>query len=116
VFEREHLHPPQEPDRLAWKWIVAVAAATVFVSGALSYCARCIVVDAQAQRVDEPLPLPDGALEYELFEGEEGEGQREREAGRQRLRSWGWRDRETGIVHMPIERAMEVVVEREGRP
>lgn len=29
-----------------------------------------------------------------------------------RLRSYGWIDQEKGIVHIPIERAMEILVER----
>lgn len=30
---------------------------------------------------------------------------------RKRLESWGWVDQKTGVVHMPIERAMEQVVQ-----
>jgi hypothetical protein len=102
-----------EPDTVAWKWIVGVAAATILVSGALSLAARCIVVNADAEHVDAGVPAaPDGQLERELFD-RPSEGLREREAELERLRSWGWVDRDHGIVHMPIERAMELVVQQE---
>ena len=32
------------------------------------------------------------------------------------LDSYGWEDREMGVVRLPIERAMELLVEREGTP
>ena len=35
-----------------------------------------------------------------------------REAERQRLSTYGWLDRPSGAVHVPIERAMELVLER----
>jgi hypothetical protein len=35
-----------------------------------------------------------------------------REAERERLESYGWVDREKGIAHIPIERAMEITLER----
>ena len=34
---------------------------------------------------------------------------------RERLKGWGWVDRERGIVHIPIERAMEMVAREGGR-
>ncbi|HSP79884.1 MAG TPA: hypothetical protein VLQ93_15230 [Myxococcaceae bacterium] len=38
------------------------------------------------------------------------------ESKRARLGTYGWVDRERGLVHIPIERAMERVVERRGAP
>ncbi len=38
------------------------------------------------------------------------------EKKRERLNAYGWADRERGLVHIPIERAMERVVERQGAP
>jgi len=31
----------------------------------------------------------------------------------ERLSSWGWLDRRQGLIHMPIDRAMELVVEQQ---
>jgi hypothetical protein len=33
-------------------------------------------------------------------------------AERERLESYGWMDRSSGVVHIPIERAMELIAER----
>lgn len=38
-------------------------------------------------------------------------GQRDRA---ERLERWGWVDRQRGIVHMPVEVAMELVLQEEG--
>lgn len=118
--EHLHLHPPQEPENIAWKWVLGVGIVTIFLSIALSYCARCAVIDAderlagdRATREEIPT-IPAGQIEYELFEEDgRGEGERDRDARLQRLRSWGWIDREQGVVHMPIEQAMELVAQGE---
>lgn len=115
MHEQEHLHPPQEPDVVSWKAIVAVAAATIAVSVALSLVARWIAVSAlpPAGSVPEPVP-PSGELEFELFQDDApADGERDRDARLQRLRSWGWLDRRQGTVHMPIDRAMELVVQQD---
>lgn len=118
--EHEHLHPRQEPDKIAWKWIVGIGVVTIFLSVALSYCARCAVIDADERlsgdrAIREEIPaVPDGQIEYELFEEDgQGQGERDKEASLQRLRSWGWVDREQGVVHMPVEQAMELVARGE---
>jgi hypothetical protein len=36
-----------------------------------------------------------------------------RAAAEQRLHSYGWVDRQAGVVHIPIERAMELIVRRD---
>lgn len=38
-------------------------------------------------------------------------GQRLREQQRRRIESWGWVDRNAGIVHIPIEEAIRLTVE-----
>jgi hypothetical protein len=44
-------------------------------------------------------------------------GQRQIRVGREALSRWGWVDREQGIVSVPIEEAMHLVVqEGEGKP
>lgn len=66
-----------------------------------------------------PLPIPPeagaskiGMVEQQLFELSV-RGERDRAAKRERLGSYGWVDRPAGIVHLPIERAMELVVRGE---
>lgn len=45
-------------------------------------------------------------------------GERQTVTKRAHLASWGWIDRDAGTVHMPIERAMELVAQgqRAGQP
>lgn len=43
-----------------------------------------------------------------------GELQRREALARRRLESYGWVDRERGIIHIPIERAMELYTQRQG--
>jgi len=38
-------------------------------------------------------------------------GTRQKAQKSQRLGSWGWVDRDAGVVHMPIDRAMELVAQ-----
>lgn len=39
-----------------------------------------------------------------------------RAANRERLEGWGWVDRESGVAHVPIERAIEEVARRQALP
>ena len=61
-----------------------------------------------------PLPVPQelgrskiGLVEQQLFDATT-RGRRDLEARRERLGSYGWVDRPAGVVHLPIERAMEL--------
>lgn len=64
---------------------------------------------------DRPLlPVPQelgqskiGLVEQQLFESST-RGRRDHEARLERLGSYGWVDRKQGVVHLPIERAMEL--------
>jgi hypothetical protein len=47
-------------------------------------------------------------VEQQLFERAR-RGERDRAVREERLRSYGWVDRRAGVVHVPIERAMELV-------
>ncbi|WP_308364936.1 MULTISPECIES: hypothetical protein [unclassified Microbulbifer] len=60
--------------------------------------------------VFEPLPVPPGQVRLQRNPLADLAGYQERE--QQRLHSVGWVDREAGVVHMPIERAMDLLLER----
>jgi hypothetical protein len=49
-----------------------------------------------------------GMVEQQIFEKAE-RGSRDRAMREERLRSYGWVDRRRGVVHLPIERAMDLV-------
>jgi hypothetical protein len=42
------------------------------------------------------------------------QGRESRDAAERWLGSYGWVDRDAGVVHIPIERAMELYLERRG--
>ncbi len=53
-----------------------------------------------------------GIVDQELFELE-NRAQLERQNQRQRLGSYGWVDRDAGVIHIPIEKAMERVAQEQ---
>jgi len=63
-------------------------------------------------RLDEPpprlKPFPGPLLEVDAVEGLREQRRRDAEI----LRSYGWVDRERGLVRVPIDRAMDLLLER----
>jgi len=55
-----------------------------------------------------------GIVEQRLFELQL-EAQRKRQEQLKRLNSYGWVDRQKGLIHLPIDRAIELMVS-ESRP
>jgi hypothetical protein len=115
-------HPPAEEDRIASAKIVwvGVVALVVFFLGSL---AAGMGMRAMRRTInpDGPPAVPTeagkpkiGMVEQRLFE-HANQGVAWREQAEQRLQGTGWVDREKGIVHIPIERAMGMV-EKGARP
>ncbi len=120
--EHDFAHPPAEEDRLPSGkiYMVGVIALVVFFFGSL---AAGIGMKSMQRRLnpDGPALIPYatgqgkiGIVEQRLFE-HSNMGPAWREAAHQRLDSVGWVDRQKGIVHIPIARAMELV-EKGERP
>jgi hypothetical protein len=118
----EHGHPPAEEDVLPSGkiYMVGVVALVVFFVGSV---AAGLAMRAVRQEVnpDGPVAMPGeagkakiGMIEQRLFE-HANMGPVWRQAAHQRLQSFGWVDKEKGIVHIPIDRAMELV-EKGARP
>jgi hypothetical protein len=108
-------HVRSEEDRISTARIVAVGVASLvifFLAGA----ATVKYFDARhAER--GPIAVPPevgsskiGMVEQQLFE-KSRRGALDRAARQERLRTYGWVDRRQGVVHLPIDRAMELVVE-----
>ena len=118
----EHEHPLQEPDKLSWKIVVGVGVGLILFTTALSLFARWLVLDkeqelAGSRLTTEEIPdgqVPQGQLEWELFEDGDirREGERLRDREREHLKTWGWVSRESEVVHMPIDVAMQLVAQR----
>jgi hypothetical protein len=120
----EHDRPVQEEDALPTRRVLLVLLALVILSiGCILYAAVLFrsserTLDAgmrgriPARAPDEAGPIPpDRRLlrEKRRFVDEWRAPQFER------LGRWGWVDRERGVVHMPIEKAMELVAKEGGR-
>ena len=102
-----------EEDRIQTGTIVLVGIASLVVFFLASAAAVSYLNVRQGER--PPLPIPPevarskvGMVELQQFEVAV-RGERDRAVRRQRLESFGWVDRGAGIVHVPIEHAMDLV-------
>jgi hypothetical protein len=111
-----HGHPPAELDLVPSRRIVmvGVAALVVFTAGSIAAGIGMKMVQ-RSVNPDGPAALPSeagrakiGMVEQRLFENS-NMGFAWRAKQRQRLESFGWVDKEKGIAHIPIDRAMERV-------
>lgn len=108
-------HPPAEVDRIQSWTVVGVGVASLllfFVASAitLAYMKR----EVTALNPGHPMIPAEagqrkiGMVEQQLFEA--ADRARTLQAEKQaRLGSYGWVDRQKGLVHIPVERAMEQV-------
>ncbi len=120
----EHVHRVRaEEDHIATGKIVVVGVVALVVF----FFASVAATMALAQRRAEiwpggPPPPPSeagkakiGIVEQKHFENTTTGEDWLREQ-RQRLESYGWADRKAGVIHIPVERAMELELERGARP
>jgi hypothetical protein len=111
----------QEEDNVPARRLIRVGLAAVVVSVAavigstalLGRAGQAKLGGGPAERVakhGDTAPATIGLVEQTLIEHEErGVEQREREEAR--LREYGWVDRAHGVVHIPIDRAMAMIVD-----
>lgn len=104
-----------EEDRISTGSILFVGVASLVLFLLASGAAVAYLRMRQGER--PPVPIPPeigqskiGMVEQQLFEVAV-RGERDRAARLERLRSYGWVDRAAGVAHMPIDRAMALVVE-----
>lgn len=120
----EHLPPPeaQAEEAISWGKVIGVAVgALVIFTISVLLALRMLHARERALQPFGPDPLP-----REVGQGEIGivdqvpfDVYRSLQAYRterlSRLESWGWVDKKQGIVHMPIEEAMDRVVKEQRR-
>ena len=110
--EPGHGRVRSEDDRFSSGKVVAVGVGSLVVF----FLASFVTLSWLHAKEDERPLLPNppelgsskiGLLEQQLFESAT-RGVRDREARKKALESYGWVDRKAGVVHIPIERAMEL--------
>jgi hypothetical protein len=112
-------HDPfeQEPDRVSARRLAAIGVAGVIVFGLGALWASTVQrgVTGSVRSDTAPRPALAGRREvgmvYQTRFGESIAAAKNEEA-RRRLESAGWVDRDGGVVHVPIEQAMEIVARR----
>jgi hypothetical protein len=104
-----------EDDRIATGKLVFVGVASLVAFFIASALAVGYLRVKQGER--GPIPVPPeigqskiGMVEQTMFELQV-RGVRDRATRLERLNSYGWVDRNAGIVHLPIDRAMELVAQ-----
>jgi len=118
-----HLHTPghdhgqvrSEEDRVSTPVIVGVGVGSLLVF--LLAGAAAVGYLRMRQGEHPPILIPPevgqskiGMVEQDLFDVAV-RGQRDHAQRRERLGRYGWVDKEKGIVHLPIDRAMELVAQ-----
>lgn len=101
----------QEPDRIPTVWLLGLTALTVCVSalGVLT-AYEMLRRDPASHPVNAPVSsaaLGPGTPERTPIEATE-RGIALRRAQRKELETYGWVDRDAGIAHIPIERALDL--------
>jgi hypothetical protein len=103
--------PKQEPEvvdgaRLAW--IAGVSIAITIVAIFVAWGIERVAMARPHDFSNVPAPPPLGTTERTLVAVEPGRGVEERRAQREELTKWGWADRDAGIAHIPIDRAVDL--------
>ncbi|TMB01176.1 MAG: hypothetical protein E6J64_19845 [Deltaproteobacteria bacterium] len=118
----EHLPPPeaQADEHVASFKIVAVGVIALLVFGAATvWSAR--ILDRTARTLSPAGPLPVGKeigkpeigiVDQTPFETTRGSEKYRREA-LQRLNSYGWVDPQKGVIHVPIDKAIDQLLSQE---
>jgi hypothetical protein len=105
-----------EVDRIASGKVVFVGLASLVLFFLASVGATRMLAARRAELLPEgPPPLPGeagspkiGIVEQQLF-ANTNTGERWRAEQRRRLDGYGWVDRGAGVIHIPVDRAMDLV-------
>ncbi|HET8540381.1 MAG TPA: hypothetical protein VFL83_10965 [Anaeromyxobacter sp.] len=102
-----------EEDRISTSRIVAVGVGSLVVFFLAGLAASVYLAVRQGEHGPVPIPPEVGRSKIGMVEQQQFDlsvrGERDRAARLERLRSYGWVDRPAGVVHVPIDLAMELV-------
>lgn len=103
--------------------VIGIVAGVIIVLAILIHLALLLLLERLAAQEGERLPVPEASPASRFpppkLQVSPSEDLARLRAGEEwRLQGYGWVDRSQGIVHIPIERAMDLIVERglPGRP
>ena len=107
--------PLQEQDVVARALVRNVGLASLVVMGASLAVVVWLMGGVQSHYGEPAAPIPTtiGTLEQRLILAE-GRGEHQRASDREKLDALEWVDRDAGIARIPIDRAMDLVVARDG--
>jgi hypothetical protein len=107
----------QEPDRVPVRRLVFIGLLGLFVFGLGALWAAIVERGATGSLRGDTAPRPSLAGQREIgmvyqrrFDASIAAAKNDE--ARRRLESAGWVDRDAGVVHVPIEQAMEIVARR----
>lgn len=109
--------PRQEPEHVPGKRLTAIAAVSVAITVlAIVIAWRFVEATTRAPSAysNAPPPPPLGGFVEHTLINDADRGQAERRAQQAELEAWGWVDRGAGIAHIPIEKAIDEWVARQG--
>jgi hypothetical protein len=118
----EQMSPPpsQAEESIHWGKVIGVGVGAI----ALFTAATLVAYRFQTAREKQLQPLGPDALPQQVGQAEIGivdqvpfdvtrSLQNYRDDRNRRLESWGWVDRKNGIVHMPVEEAMDRLIKEQ---
>jgi len=118
----EHLPPPtaQAEEGIRWFAVIGIGIGSLIVFAIATFVAyRYMNLQEKALQPLGPDPVPAilgqpeiGIVDQVPFDVSRS-AQVYRMGSLERLSSWGWVDRRQGLIHIPIDRAMELVVEQQ---
>jgi hypothetical protein len=121
----EHLPPPtaQAEEGVRWFAVIGTGIAALLVFAVATFVVyRYLQAQERALQPLGPDPIPAllGQPEIGIVDQVPFDVTRSFQAYKRdsldRLSSWGWLDRQKGTIHIPIDRAMELVIEQQKEP
>ena len=107
----------QAQQEMHWPWIIGVGVASIAIFALATVWSTHILNSTRAEmQPGGPPPIPKQVDQYEVgivnlrvFSLDQRAAQK-RLQQMERLRSYGWVDREAGLAHIPVEEAMKMYV------
>jgi hypothetical protein len=121
----EHMPPPeaQAEEGIGWFGVIGTGIASILIFAIATFVVyRYMEQREKSLQVGGALPIPAqmGQAEVGIVDQVPFDVTRSLQAYRtervERLSSWGWMDRKQGTIHIPIDRAMELVLAEQKEP